>query len=123
MANTAAVEGQNIATVIARLMVKAVADDWRFEKRLRKLDKLEAAMERLIHEAAGHSNVYPIRGGQRPHAIDDARKATMSAAEILLAVVRAEGDKLRPPGIFGRDAVRAAWDKARDKARDDNDRS
>lgn len=119
MASTAAVEAQNIATVIARLMVKAVADDCRFEKRLRKLNKLEAAMARTIHQAAGHSNVYPIRGGQRPCAIDDARAATMDAAEILLAVVRVEIEKLRPPGIFGSDAVKGAWIKARDKTRDD----
>lgn len=114
MASTAAVEAQSIATVIARLMVKAVADDSRYEKRLRKLRKLETAMERTIQVAAGYSNVYPIRGGLRPPAIDDARRATIGAAEILLAVVNAEVERLQPPGTFGRDAVKAAWIKARD---------
>lgn len=108
-------EAQRLAAGMARLMVKAVADDGRIEKRLRKLDKLEAAMERTIQGAAGYSNVYPIRGGQRPQALDDARKATIGAAEILLAVVKAEIEKHRPQGIFGRDAVAAAWIKARDR--------
>jgi hypothetical protein len=94
--------------------VKAVADDWRLEKRLRKLRKLETAMERTIQDAAGYSNVYPIRGGLRPQAMDEARRATMGAAEILLAVVNAEIERLRPPGTFGPDAVKAAWIKARD---------
>lgn len=114
MADTAPFEAQRIATVIAGLMVKAIADDWRLEKRLRKLDKLETAMERTIQQAAGYSNVYPIRGAQRPQAIDDARRATIGAAGILLAVVQAEIGKLRPPGIADRDAVKAAWIKARD---------
>lgn len=107
-------DAQEVATVIARLMVKVVADDWRFDKRLGKLRKLETAMERTIQDAAGYSNVYPIRGGQRPQGIDDARRATIGAAGILLAVVNAEIEKLRPPGTFGRDAVAAAWIKARE---------
>ena len=79
-------------------------------------------MERTIQDAAGYSNIYPIRGGQRPQAMDDARKVTMDAAEILLTVVKAEIEQLWPPGIFGRDAVAAAWIKARDNPRGDDPR-
>lgn len=97
-------DAREAATAVARLMFKAFADEWRFEKRRRKLDKLEVAMERRIHDAARYSNVYPIRGGHRPEAVDDARRAAMEAAEILLAVVRAESAALREssPYVHGR---------------------